>query len=231
MGEIGRIKRVNACEAPDKPGSVEPQMPPVPTAPAAPTAPRGEPPERTHRQLPIAPLWQAQPPFPATHGWGRREGRGSLGAESPKRKMGRRGERRLGEFAEVLGLGSGLRRCSRARRAREGCSVPFAIRAAPGAWPPSRPRLHPRPRPAREELGWGGRPGRGRQGPRKSVCAPAAREVAAAAPTTKSWARTDVCARASGVYARGGLAWPASRPPPAPGAPSPSASSRSARSP
>lgn len=51
-----------------------------------------------------------------------------------------------------------------------------------------------------------------------SVCAPGAREVAAA-QTKKSWARIDVCSHGSGVYASAGQAWPAPLPTPPPPTP------------
>lgn len=225
MGKIGRIKRVNSCEAPRQAWfcGVLNRCP-------------------LYLQLeggitltgPKTPSGSLSYLLSCLHRAGEGEGReGSLRGKVAEAQMGRRGERRLGEVHRCWGCGPGCgcastregpemgaRRYSRSGRPRR----PGLLR---------RPRLQLPPRPAREELGWGGRPSRGRRGPRKRVSAGAKRgrwrrrrlRKVGPASTCARTVRVSMQAPAT----RGPLPCPPPRPPP--GAPSPSESSRSARSP
>lgn len=131
--------------------------------PAVPTDLRWDQQERTHRQLPTAPsgrhtLRSRQPPeCREAHGWGGGK-RVVAGAEMQRRQWAGEERRGWGSSEKVKGLGSGQRLCSQ----REEPEMRLGAIHAPGG-PDGRASTvghvcSPRPRPAREELGLGGRP-------------------------------------------------------------------------
>lgn len=226
MGEIGRIKLVNSHKAFRQAwfrGSA-PQMPMVPKQISA----------EIHTSALIDPLRQAHPSLlPARVQGGTRmgEGRGFSGVEA---QMGRRDKKRLeAVHRRWRGWASGMRLCSQPGSARDGSLLLFTRPAAPLAWPPSSATsAAPARGPQGRSWGWEGGPTAGAGARKDRVCARGAKEWWRLLRLRKV-GPSSTCARTGQVSVRVDPAWPAplSPPRPAPGAPSPSDSSRSARSP